>query len=71
MIKKEYKVSFLADEDYVDGKDYGAIIETTLLDNFVENGSMSDCDELVVTESMKDETGAADIVHKLLNRYIR
>lgn len=69
MIKKEYKVSFLAEEDYADSKDYGAIIETTLLDNFVENGSMFDCDELVVTETMKDETGAADIVHKLLNRY--
>lgn len=69
MIKKEYKVSFLAEEDYADSKDYGTIIETTLLDNLVENGSMFDCDELVVTETMKDETGAADIVHKLLNRY--
>lgn len=71
-MRKKYEVSFLVDKDspcYAENKDYGVIIETSLLDNFGENGSMSDCDELYVDEMPKDESGTVDIVMDFLNKF--
>lgn len=74
MIRKRYEVSFLVDEDsscYTQGKEYDTIIETTLLDNFCENGSMEECDEIYVGEIPYDKSGAADIVSCWLNKFFK
>lgn len=73
MIKKNYIVNFLVDEDspyYVKNKDYGVLIETSLLDSFGENGSMADCEKLQVNEgSTCSVNKLANTVEMLLNRY--
>ena len=72
MIKKRYEVSFLVDEDsscYAQGKEYDTIIETTLLDNFRENGSMEECDEIYVGEIPCDKTGAVNFIRDWFNKF--